>query len=98
MKTTKKNTLSNKLENLVKRRDIAKNSIVYGFMLELIEGEKTFRPVYSQGSSWKYSSLIDKTSEFSKILDMLKIEFTLTNDSPRGGKTGALITITTRVI
>lgn len=98
MKTTKKNVLVSKIEKIVKSKDVSKGSIAYGWLLELAEGEKQFRPVYTQGSTWKHSSLIDKTQEFSKLLRLLKIDFNLTNDAARGGKTGALITINTKVL
>ena len=66
-------------------------------MNDLIEGRKEFRPVYSQGSSWKHSSLFDRRAEFTKILDLLSIEYESGNDAPRGGKTGAFIKIITKI-
>lgn len=61
----------------------------------LNNGERLLRPVYSQGSSWKYSSLIDISNSVELALKSLDIEFETGNDSPRGGKTGYFIKITT---
>lgn len=97
MKTTTSTTLVKKIQKLVDAKKLNKNSLVYGWLNNLIEGQKEFRPVFTQGSSWKHSSLIDKTSEFESVLRLLKIEFTKGNDAPRGGKTGAFIKITTKI-
>ena len=93
MKTLTKNSATKKLAKL----GISKKSIVYGWINELIEGRKEFRPVYSQGSSWKHSSLFDRRVEFTTILKAMGIEFVSGNDAPKGGKTGAFIKITTKI-
>ena len=97
MKTLTKNSATKKLAKLVATKEISKNSIVYGWINELIEGRKEFRPVYSQGSSWKHSSLFDRRVEFTTILKAMEIEFVSGNDAPKGGKTGAFIKITTKI-
>ena len=97
MKSTSAAQIEKKLAKLVDSKVVNKTSIIYGWVKEIIGGNKVFRPVYSQGSSWKHSSLFDRTFEFTNILKMLDIEYTLTNDSPRGGKIGALLTITTKI-
>lgn len=97
MTTISKSSAEKKLSKLVAEKKVNKNSIVYGWINELIAGKKEFRPVYSQGSSWKYSSLFDRTVEFTSLLNLMGIEYRSGNDSPRGGKTGAFIIITTKV-
>ena len=94
-------TLAKKLQKLVDAKKISKSSLVYGWMQDLITkgNKKEFRVncTFSQGSSWKFSSLIDKTDELVMCLNDLKIKFTQRNDSPRGGKTGNHIVILTKV-
>lgn len=97
MKTLSKKSAEKKLAKLVSEKKANKTSIVYGWVNEIIAGKKDFRPVYSQGSSWKHSSLFDRRIEFSTLLNMMKIEFTTGNDAPRGGQTGAFIKITTKI-
>ena len=97
MKTTSTLVLAKKIEKLVATKELSKNSLIYGWINDMAQGEKVFRPVYSQGSSWKHSSLIDKTKEFTDILKKLRIEYSTTNDAPRGGKTGFRIDISTKI-
>jgi hypothetical protein len=97
MKTTASTVLTSKIEKLTTAKKLTKNSIVYGWLQALVQGETTFRPVYTQGSSWKYSSLVDKTNELTSALSLLGVEFEQGNDAPRGGKTGAFIKIVTKV-
>jgi hypothetical protein len=94
MKTTKSTVLAKKIEKL----NLSKNSLVYGWVNSIVKGEKEFRPVFTQGSTWKHSSLIDKTNEFETVLRKLNISFSTTNDSPRGGKAGVRIDINTKVL
>lgn len=97
MKKITINSATKKLNKLVESKKVNKTSIVYGWINEIIGGKKEFRPVYSQGSSWKNSTLFDRRIEFTSILNKIGIEFTQSNDSPRGGKTGAKIDIITKV-
>jgi hypothetical protein len=98
MKTTKSTSLEKRIQKLVSEKKLSKSSIVYGWLNDILKGTKSFRPVYTQGRSWKHSSLIDKRFEFQNILNQLGIEYIEGNDAPRGGKTGAFIKITTKVI
>ncbi|MFH2029672.1 MAG: hypothetical protein ABIJ40_03480 [Bacteroidota bacterium] len=97
MKTISKVSAEKKLQKLVSEKKLAKKSIVYGWINEMIAGEKEFRPVYSQGKSWKYSSLFDRRIEFSNILKLMGIEYVSGNDAPKGGRTGAYIRINTKI-
>jgi len=97
MKTVTINSAQKKLNKLVESKQISKTSIVYGWVNDFINGEKEFRTVYSQGTSWKYSSLVDKTQEFRNILDKMGIEYIVGNDAPRGGRTGEFVKITTKI-
>jgi hypothetical protein len=97
MKTLSKASAERKLAKLVSEKKLEKRSIVYGWVKELIAGKKDFRPVYSQGSSWKHSSLVDKRKELTTILKAMGVEYKSGNDAPRGGRTGAFISITTKI-
>lgn len=97
MKTTKSTTLAKRIEKLVASKELSKNSLVYGWVLSLKTNE-VLRPVFSQGSSWKHSSLVDKTQELTSVLRKLGVEYTTGNDAPRGGKTGAFVKISTKIL
>ena len=60
MKTTKNTTLAKRIEKLVISKELNKNSLVYGWV-SCLKSNEVLRPVFSQGSSWKHSSLIDKS-------------------------------------
>ena len=92
MKTTSKSALVKKIAKLY----IIKNSLFYVWITNL-ETNQILRPIFTQGSSWKHSSLIDKEFELTNVLNQLGIEFTKGNDAPRGGKTGAFVKITTKI-
>ena len=98
MKTTKNTVLAKRIEKLVSTKGLTKNSLVYGWVNSIVNGETEFRPVFSQGSSWKHSSLVDKTYEFETVLRKLNLSFSTSNDAPRGGKTGVRIDILTKVL
>lgn len=93
MKTTKRSALNKR----IKKMNFASNSIVGNMVLALKKGDK-LRPVYSQGSTWKHSSLVDKTYELKQVLNTLKLDYVTGNDATRGGKTGYFIEITTKII
>ena len=97
MKTTNKTSLVKRIEKLIVSKELKKNSLVYGWVNQILNGETEFRPVFTQGSSYKYSSLVDKTLEFETILRKLKLSFSTSNDAPRGGKTGVRIDVLTKV-
>ena len=96
MKTTKTSTLAKRIEKLVKSKELNKTSLVYGWVSN-IQSNEILRPVFSQGSSWKHSSLVDKTIELTAVLRKLGIEFTTGNDASKGGKTGYFVKITTKI-
>ena len=96
MKTTKTTTLAKRIEKLVKAKELNKTSLVYGWVSNL-QSNEVLRPVFSQGSTWRHSSLIDKSNELTIILKKLGIEFVTGNDAARGGKTGYFVKITTKI-
>jgi hypothetical protein len=98
MKTTKNTVLAKKIEKLVLTKQLNKNSLVYGWICEVFNGSKEFRPVFTQGRTWKHSSLVDKTNELTEILKKLNISFAVSNDAPKGGKTGVKVEILTKII
>lgn len=97
MKTTKASVLAKKIEKLVATKELNKNSLVYGWISNMKSGEE-FRPVFTQGSTWKHSSLVDKTYELETVLRKLGVSFLTTNDAPRGGKTGVRIDVLTKIL
>lgn len=92
MKTLTINSATKKLEKL----NANKTTIAYKNVLSVIYGAKQIRPVYTQGSG-RHISIQNHTANTCNLLSSVGIEFTLTNDSPRGGACGALITITTKI-
>lgn len=96
MKTTSTTALNKRIEKLVAAKELSKTSLVYGWVSNLASNE-VLRPVFSQGSTWKHSSLVDKSYELESALRKLGVEFTAGNDAPRGGKTGYFVKITTKI-
>lgn len=96
MKSTTAKTLTRKIEAQVKAKHLNRNSVIFDSLMQVAQGVTELRPVTSSGRG-NYRSLSDRTVELTSALKGLGVEFTLTNDAPRGGRTGALITITTKV-
>lgn len=96
MKTTKRTALNKRIEKLTASKKLMKSSLVYGWVSNL-QNNEILRPVYSQGSTWKHSSLVDKSYELTNILKSLKIKFSTGNDAPRGGRTGYYVEIITKI-
>lgn len=92
MKTITVKSATNKLNKL----NLTKNTVAYKMVVKIIEGKTYIRPCYTSGSG-QFTSNQDHTAHICKILTDLGIEFILTNDSPRCGLTGNLITITTKI-
>lgn len=93
MKTTKRTSLNKRIEKL----NLSKNSIILNMITGIRKGDR-LRPVYSKGSSWAHSSLIDKSTELKDTLKFIGVEFTTGNDAARGGKTGYFVEISTKII
>lgn len=96
MKTTSATALNKRIEKLIASKELRKTSLVYGWVNDL-KSNDTLRPVFSQGSSWNSSSLVDKTIELTTVLRKLGIEFSTGNDAPKGGKTGYFVKINTKI-
>lgn len=96
MKTTKTSTIAKRIEKLVSNKEMSKNSLVYGWVSNL-QSNEILKPVFSQGSTWKHSSLVDKSHELTSVLRKLNIDFVTGNDAARGGKTGYFVKITTKI-
>jgi len=96
MKSTTSKTLASKIEKLVADKHLNRNSTVFDWLMRVSRGSDRIRPVNVQGRG-NYRTTSDRTREITSALIGLGIEFRLTNDAPQGGKTGALITITTKV-
>lgn len=101
MKNLTINSASKKLEALTIKSEsnkypVSKTSIAYKSVRSVIEGSKAIRPCYTSGRG-RFTSNQDHTTEVTSLLSKIGIEFTLTNDAPRGSVTGNLITITTKI-
>lgn len=96
MKTTSTTALNKRIEKLVKAKELSKTSLVYGWISDL-KTDEILRPIFSQGSTWKYSSLVDKSTELTTVLKKLGIEFKIGNGAPRGGQTGYFVKIVTKI-
>lgn len=93
MKTTTQKAAINRLNSC----GINKTTIAYNYILNAImHKDKHIRPVYTSGSG-RFVSNQDHTNNIMTTLNKLKINATLTNDAPRGGLTGNLIIINTKI-
>ena len=73
---------------------IHKQSKAYSYAKRVIMGEQKIRPAYTLGKG-RNCTIQDHTAATIAILEKLGIESILTNDSPRCGLAGNLLTITT---
>ena len=92
MKTTKRRLTAKKIENLVISKRVKRNSKAHEMLNDLLRWKET-HTIVQYGSTWKYSSIVDHTSDISNILRSLEIPFKIGNDAPCGGKLGTMITI-----
>jgi len=101
MKSTKVSAASKRLSKL----SVSKTSIAYQVVTDLLNGtnksskiyDNTIRPVHTSGSG-RFTSNMDYTNNIQKLLKNIGIDTVLTNDSPRGGLTGNVLTITTKLV
>ena len=103
----KSTTKSAALKRLVKS-SAAKNSVAYRIVCDLIEGTNReyrinrtahgtiIRANYTSGSG-RYTTNMEHSEAVARLLTEIGIEFEQGNDSPRGGKTGAFIKVTTKI-
>jgi hypothetical protein len=70
------------------------NKHAYKLILDICNGLTEVRPVYKVPSKL---TIIDCYEELTKILVKLNINFVVSNDAPKGGRIGLLITIKTHV-
>jgi hypothetical protein len=101
MKTSTRKATLKRLEKITifsmdNKYPLAKQSKVYKMILSIANGETKIRPCTVQGSG-RYISNQDHTLALTNNLKKLGIEYILSNDAPRGGLTGNLITITTKI-
>lgn len=101
MKQITKKSAEKKLANLTVKSatnplPLSKSSVVYKSVREVFEGKGYIRPCYSTGSG-RWTRNQDHSFLIENTLKQIGIEFTCSNDSPRGGVTGKLIVITTKV-
>jgi hypothetical protein len=70
------------------------NKHVYEIIIHICNGVTQIRPVYKVPDKL---TIIDTFDELIKILFILKVNFVVSNDAPKGGRIGTLITIKTLV-
>jgi hypothetical protein len=92
--TSKLNKLTVKSES--NKYPLSKNAMEYKFAKEVIEGKKEIRPVYLSGKG-RFCSNQDHTEATKAVLTKMGVEFIFSNDGKRGGLTGNLLTITTKI-
>lgn len=91
-------------KRLLKVKD-AKYSVAYRIVKDLIEGTNKeyriygniIRANYTSGSG-RYTTNMEHNAAVARILTEIGIEYTICNNSPRGGKTGEYIEVTTKII
>jgi hypothetical protein len=71
------------------------NKHTYKLILNICNGITQVRPVYKVPNK---KTIINVHLELIEILNKLNIKFVVSNDAPKGGQIGLLITIKTRVI
>jgi hypothetical protein len=70
------------------------NKHTYKLILDICNGVTQLRPVYKVPNKL---TIIDVFEELTKVLVKLNIKFVVSNDAPKGGRIGLLITIKTHV-
>jgi hypothetical protein len=100
MKTLSQKTAIKKLDELTIRTEgnkpLSKTAMAYKYAKQVIEGKKEIRPVHTSGTG-RFCSNQDHTETTKAVLTKIGIEFVFSNDSKRGGLTGNLLTITTKI-
>jgi hypothetical protein len=88
------NSVSNKviLKKVNRLNNVNKHT--YKLILDICNGVTQIRPVYKVPDKL---TIIDTFDELIKILFILKVNFVVSNDAPKGGRIGILITIKTKV-
>lgn len=81
------------LKKLQRIKNINKHT--YNLIIDICNGATEIRPVYKIPNKLTIINVLD---ELIKILYQLNINFVISNDAPRRGKIGILITIKTKVI
>lgn len=81
------------LKKLQRIKNINKHT--YNIVIDISKGATEIRPVYKVPDKL---TIIDTYDELIKILYQFNINFAVSNDAPRRGKIGTIITIKTRVI
>lgn len=90
MNCVKSSVLLKKLQRI---KNINKNT--YNLVIDISKGATEVRPVYKIPNKL---TVIDVYEELIKILYQFNINFAVSNDAPRNGRIGILITIKTKVI
>lgn len=81
------------LKKLQRIKNINKHT--YNLIVDISKGFTEIRPVYKIPNKL---TVIDCYDELIKILFILNLNFAISNDAPRKGRIGILITIKTKVI
>lgn len=81
------------LKKLQRIKNINKNT--YNLVIDISKGATEIRPVYKVPNKL---TIINCYDELIKILFILNLNFAVSNDAPRRGRIGTIITIKTKVI
>ena len=76
--------------------NVSKNSNAYKLVIAALNGETLLRPCHTSGSG-RFTTNIDCTIDLTDLLTKMGISYEKGNDSPRGGKTGNFVKITTKI-
>ena len=94
MKTT---TAQKRLEALCNEKKVNRNTCAYRLVSDsLAKKGSPIRPCWTSGSG-RFTTNLDYTQDCTNLLKLLGINYSLDNDSPRGGKAGNLITLNTKL-
>jgi len=96
----KKETLNIRLEKI---ENLSRGSKAYQIVKGFINGENNFmirgniiRPCHTSGTG-RFCTNLDYTDQIKYLLDKIGVKYISGNDSPRGGKTGNFIKVTTKI-
>lgn len=89
----KATTILKRLAALSAAKKVSKNSQSYKLIVKCCNtGNAIIRPCWTSGSG-RYTSNLDYTDDTRRLLDMIRVKYTIGNDAPRGGLTGNWIKI-----
>lgn len=86
----KKSTIEKRMGNVQFNKGTSAYKLVSEWLKK--DGNAVIRPCWTNGSG-RFIRNSDHTEDLCRLLNMLRVRYTLGNDAPRGGKTGNFVKI-----